>query len=131
MSEAVYVVTQGAYSDYRIVAVFDNQATAERHAANLSTDAYDTAEVETYTIQRNDPQRTMVYRAEWRAVSGALREWSYQRWLYEGDDPIPTRPAVHSFSGRILSGGAATPEAARRVVTDAVARHKADQAGLT
>ena len=45
----IYIVTRGEYSDYSIVAVFDNKVAADNYAHNTRDD-YDRARVEEYEM---------------------------------------------------------------------------------
>jgi hypothetical protein len=47
MKEIIYIVTNGSYSDYRIVAVYDNNEMAQQHANSLPD-----AQVEEYEINQ-------------------------------------------------------------------------------
>ena len=46
----IYVVTQGEYSDYRIVAVYDTKDAAEYHMEHLTGEYYDDVNVEEYEL---------------------------------------------------------------------------------
>ncbi|KKM69190.1 hypothetical protein LCGC14_1453280 [marine sediment metagenome] len=47
----LHVVTQGTYSDYHIVAIYDNKEAAENHAHNID-EKYNEARVEEYELNK-------------------------------------------------------------------------------
>jgi hypothetical protein len=57
----VYVVTDGEYSDYRIVAIFSKLTNAEALVEKLSLDQYNRPRVETWVMDSYDPHEVNCY----------------------------------------------------------------------
>lgn len=58
MSEKIYIVTQGEYSDYRIVAVFLTRADAERYTGGgVGTEEYGAPNIEEWEVGPPDPTK--------------------------------------------------------------------------
>lgn len=58
MSEKIYIVTQGEYSDYRIVAVFLTRADAEVYTGGgVGTEEYGTPNIEEWEVGPPDPTK--------------------------------------------------------------------------
>ena len=66
MSKKVYVVTQGDYSDYGIVAIYSSRKAAETHIEkgneHLGESYHDTLEIEEWTLNEFDPYGKQWYR---------------------------------------------------------------------
>lgn len=113
----VFIVTSGEYSDYRIDSVWDTREAAEAHALNW-------ADVEEWIL--NDNQRRTI--TQWQA---------YTQWdeIRVRDEPFVSDQVDHTTVEKRGDrwcgwGYGPTPEHARKSLADALAKAKAQEAGL-
>lgn len=132
-SGMVYIVTRGAYSDYRIEAVFDDETAAndycERRNQSLTQRSiYDEFHVEPYelnTVSTRDRSGRW-----WYEVFFEGEEITYV-YLDEYIDDTPEPMVSRTHDGRLVFYvEAATPEQAEKIAQDKRAEYLADQAGI-
>ena len=92
----VYLVAEGCYSDYRVVAAFTDEALAERHADQRGFDAG----VETWTVLTELPRKFIHRRLHTEVgVDGEIKEdrsYDHVQFDYEVDGDPNMKPAVRS-----------------------------------
>lgn len=138
----IYAVSQGEYSDYRVLVLCEDQETADRIVAEInesddSSGAYCTR-VEEFCLVPPDykPNRVECHRAEAvlfdNGTVGTIRQWSYTKWEFEVHDPDrPKRPKFEFISAPFYGdhGGALrvygrTAEGVTKVLNDRLAQFK-------
>lgn len=107
----VYAVSRGEYSDYSVMCVCEDEATATRFrdAYNGGDDCGD-ARIETMLLFVRDeqPRRETTHRAEVvlydDGTVGTRKEWSYSQWQFDpwSDGPLQ-RPKVEYCRAPILA----------------------------
>lgn len=122
----VWVVEQGSYSDYRVVAAFDNEAAAEQHAADINAGPgiWESASVAKWEVLSEAPRRITVHNYE-MSRDGGIRQWTYEAWTNNAEPEF----GVHTFKLGVLSR-ARTPEEAKKAALDALAEAAARREGL-
>ena len=125
MTSKVFVVTEGEYSDYGIVAVFATRALAEAHA---SDEWLLGGSVEEYDLLEQAPAKVA-----WYVIDSVGRAKPGERMvmLYDYDSP-PYNGREHAYtkwaSGRRVYGR--DPERVRKVFWDNWQREQAEAAGI-
>lgn len=116
-----YVVTRGSYSDYGISAVFDNEAAATAYAATRGN----CAQVETYTLNSTEPQQVdyVVVSINQEGVMQNAREETTDDW-------IATRSDYPCVGTLWVSAVGVDVDHALKAARDALAKYKAEEAGL-
>lgn len=112
MSQRVYLVTQGCYSDYTVRAAFTTREAAEAYVSHLSDGqpSYDSADVEEFPLDaplEELPGGWMVQVREDGTVRSSFHSWTLGR---------PSDPAVRKqyHDGVCFEGHGITQEHARR-----------------
>jgi hypothetical protein len=138
MSDKVYLVTEGSYSDYHVVAAFASKELAEEFAAGPANKWGDMG-VEEYDVYSELPTPTIIYTGE---VQREANGWpddievsSYLRWPW--DDDVSRRGEVSAWK---MAGSRERPrrftcqhtdrEAVIKILSDRVAQEKALEAGI-
>ena len=133
----IWLVTQGDYSDYRIVHAFSNEDAATKHAKQWNaTNPSDNYQVEDHELLTDPPELSIVHYVSWE--SDADRVWTLsfiqETADYEGRfDRLEPRQYNDDAIRRGLVGFlcySLDPEKAMKVVSDARAKHLAEAAGL-
>jgi hypothetical protein len=103
--DKVYVVTEGDYSDYHIVAVFTTEEVAEEYAKKRNEkNGYESARVEDYEV--NESSATMPH---W--FVRMFRDGTVERVQSEGDDlPTPADSWVQQMNMPVKDMVMETPE---------------------
>lgn len=128
MSASVWAVEQGGYSDYQVVAVFDNLDAAQQHADRLNaSDSYESASVAEWPLRSEPPKLVAIHCCEMSERYG-IRTWTYDAWDY-GDGTLDDAMGVNMFPGRVASR-ARTPDEARKAALDRLAMEQAHKEGL-
>lgn len=120
----VYLVSEGAYSDYGIVAVFADEELAESFAAELG------GRVETYDLLEEGPERIVVWSSEWR--NGEVRTWSWTIWSHESD--YARRPRIdegEAPKGYWIRASGLDRKATIKAVADRGAQRTAELEGIS
>lgn len=130
MSEqTAYIVTKGSYSDYGIVAVFLDRSIAQAFvdSHNRTESPYYHAAIEEWDVQTEAPHPITVHRF---SVNGDdLQTWDTVEWSHEFEGIGEATASIRG--GKVWAyGQGRTPEEARKATWDAVARLRADQAGI-
>jgi len=142
----IYIITSGSYSDYSINAVYLDRALAQQKVELMKLAGYSDVEAEQWPVDTTLPQ--IVH------VASLQHPWVH---LGERQRPVPNynadpvvvalRPQLHDsdklprthITSHPLGDGKAryagvgygrTPEHAEKSLWDALAQHKAEQAGL-
>ena len=141
----VYIVTEGMYSDYSILAVFTSEADAQAHADRLNNDmlvsfGVSAAQVEEWPLY--PAGKLPVLHVEygltvWLRANGS--EQSRNDWTrtYYATPPLPTRQVdVEVFDHRLMGvcqliARASTAALAEKAMQDRVAMLRAEIAGIT
>lgn len=125
MSEKVYVVTRGSYSDYRIMAVFADPELAKAHASSVG------GEVEEYPLFEQSPKRTAVYFKSTGHFDhlGEPHEHSSVMWEYEAAEYSP-RARVIEYGRNGLRAEGRNKEAVRKAFDDRWAQLAARRLGV-
>ena len=134
----IWLVTQGDYSDYRIVHAFSNEDAATKHAEQWNaTGPSDEYRVEAHELLTEPPELSMIYYASWEN-HGHDKVWSAS-WFREAAelegrlDRLEARQYNDDAVRRGLVGFlcySLDPEKAMKIVSDARAKHLAQEAGL-
>ena len=123
----VWVVEQGSYSDYRVVAAFNNEAAAEQHAAAINTaDCWEPASVAKWEVLSEAPRRIVVHNYE-MSRDGGIRQWTYDAWANDAEPEFK----VHLVPGGKVLSRARTADEAKKAAHDALAEAAARREGLT
>jgi hypothetical protein len=140
MSDKVYIVTSGSYSDYGINAVFLDEAAATAYAAkrDVAAGGYGEFGVEEWDVATEATFSGYVLEATWRIPaashfnSGKEESWTLRTW-HDGEDPGPATV----IEARVDSDGRPTvrvrgtsQDHVTKSLQDASARLKAEIAGL-
>ena len=124
MTDKVYVVTSGEYSDYRIEAVYANQADAEKHMELLANRS---AEVEEWPLGLAAPTP----RGRWFVTWGDGLEWHARPLGVVLDPNAATTFYYGPYRGvHELRVVADSREKALKIAWDWWAKHKAEEEGL-
>lgn len=144
----VYIVTEGVYSDYHIVAAFADKDLAEGYAQiRKSTRSYDDPEVEVWPILTAMPKRVTTYMHSASVyLDGSVREdrrWTNEDWDHEVDEywsnrlkrrsrPVVElcRAPIHGGEGVRLTVRGWTYEAVEKVFGERLAMLKAEPAAI-
>ena len=105
MSKSIWAVTRGSYSDYRVLCICEDKATATNFANNYNSrrvEYIDEAEVEEFKYYPKDsqPKRITTYRSEAKLYDDRhvtdVKYWNYTEWEFETycDIPPAKRPNV-------------------------------------
>lgn len=144
----IYVVSEGVYSDYHVVAMFEDKSLAEGYAQIRSRDrGYDDAEVEEWPLLTAMPKKVTTYQHSASVyLDGSVREdrrWTSEEWDHEHDRywtrrlPRRHRPVVemcrapmHQGEGVRLTVRGWTYEAVEKVFGERLAVLKAEPAAI-
>jgi hypothetical protein len=138
MSKArkVYVVTAGSYSDYRILAVFDDRAAAEQ-ACDAESE-WDRGQVEEWPLRHECPDKMVIHSVVRMHGQPEYEEtWVGYEWDWSGWGlPRPGIPFVKRRKGKTLDTSllmvyAFDKELARKVFDTQWGLWEAEFAGLT
>ena len=122
----VWVVEQGSYSDYRVVAAFSNEGAADQHAAALNVrERWEPASVAKWEVLSEAPSRIVVHNYQ-MSRDGGIRQWTYDAWTHDAEPEF----AVHVFPGGKVLSRARTPGEAKKAAHDALAEAVAHREGL-
>jgi hypothetical protein len=77
----VYVVTEGTYSDYHVVAMFSTRKLAEAFIAADQARGYN--DIEEYTLLRTMPKRERVFVIERYWSQPTIRRHNFLKWDFE------------------------------------------------
>lgn len=102
--ERVFIVTEGEYSDYRIVAAFSSEAVADEFAKRTGGD------VETLTVYASIPDRRRLYVME-TGPGRDVHSWHKDLYPWESDGYVGRtatsdgKPSVHVWNGNLRVWG--------------------------
>ena len=131
MSEikTVFIVTQGSYSDYSIVSVWDTLEEAQKHAP-ATTPYGDASDIEEWVLNGQE-ERTVT---QWRAhLDPHTEDIVVDEKATETAHPYHTEVRPHPAMADLRwygSGYGPTPEHARKSLADALAQAKSEREGL-
>lgn len=141
----VWAVSSGSYSDYRVHAVFSSEEAADAVcAAENRGSSYGDYGVEEYVLYDKAPERFVEYtvtvgrRPEDRfgdptsAIDGGFYLWESERlvWPWEASTSKNMRPTATRYGRDGITVRGRDAESVRKTVHDAIARVKAEEAGL-
>ena len=124
----IYAVERGSYSDYRVVAVFDNKEAADLFAERINLDdddKWDQASVAEWGLLSEAPTRTTVYCYQMSPSEG-IKQWTYGEWSHEVD----TQFCVQEWDNGAVLSRARTEDEARKAAHDRLAEMAARKAGI-
>lgn len=144
----VYVVTHGVYSDYHIVAVFDNEDAAKLYASTYKNpDAWtdDPCTVEVFSLNDTSPIAVDYYEANVcdtpdKEGHGGAHQGIQQRHTHDWVTMQANYPNAWYWTAqqRVMPTGAyygnavaLDPDTATKIARDAMYQFKADREGLT
>ena len=141
-SKNIYIITQGSYSDYYIVTVFDDEdkakAFVEAYNKNKTSGYYDDYCIETYKVNSIDicSSKGKIYFNAWTNISGRLfiepdPECDPERvgvvnaiQRNEYDSSVGLRVPVEFYFVTVL---AENEDKARKIAADKIAEYKANK----
>jgi len=126
MSDKVYVITKGNYSDYHICAVTLDEKHAEK-LVKLYSDRFDEADIEEYTL--NEAIERAVYGVVFNA-DGVCRGVELNDSICE-DGLVETVYTLNEGPLKIYWVEAADEDHAMKIAQDRYARDKAKKEGIT
>lgn len=118
--DKVYIVTDGSYSDYHIVAVFADEKLANEFA-NAGGGG-----VEVYDVKTGMPEKVTHYSVEIDAEGNETRRWAYSEWDFEKEPERAWKMGAPGYRAVSYRGYDVALKAAR----DKLAAHRAKKAGL-
>lgn len=127
MSEikTVFIVTQGSYSDYKIVSVWDTLEEAQKHAP--ATTIYgDEADIEEWVLNRDEEKTVIQWRASIDPRTGNIVVGNKPSQTSRIDHPEVRRNWGLQGVNWYGWGYGPTPEHARKSLADALAKAKAE-----
>jgi|WetSurMetagenome_2_1015567.scaffolds.fasta_scaffold15523_12 hypothetical protein len=124
----VYVVTEGSYSDYHIVAVFRDRKEAETFVGS------NVDEIEEYELYEKQPVRQVVYYAKAESPDWNVEERSWVAWPWDSyyglSRPVADEwPQQGLWPRRVTVHGSDMGEV-RMALYDRIAKIKAEQEGI-
>jgi hypothetical protein len=128
MSDRVFIVTSGEYSDYGIESVWTTREAAEQHAGTWGS-------VEEWLLNTTAERSELFWRAWIDPITGEVRV-SDKPTEYAEIPRAEARKNQRSWGfvpppiGWLAWGYGTTPEHARKSLSDALAKAKAAEAGL-
>lgn len=133
----VYIVTSGAYSDYAIEKVFDNREDAEKYICLYNNDGYWNMRIEEYDICKNAELKNVKVHYGISFIMRGNRINSFCI-VYE-NKPIETNingsehTRSKSYYGTLPLSNKnifKDKDAVKKIIYDAVAKFKAEEAGI-
>ncbi len=133
----VYIVTSGVYSDYAIDEVFDNREDAERYICLYNNDSYFNMRIEEYDIYKNAELKNVKVHY---GISFIMRGNEINSFdIVYDDKPIETNingskhNYLKNYYGTLPLSNRSVFEdkdVVKKIVYDAVAKFKAEEAGI-
>lgn len=130
MTDTMWAISSGSYSDYSVYALVASKEAAERIVEQLNEghrSSYDEYFVEDFPVITG-VRREFVLRMEYRG--GTDREWTTSHWLFaesEAEQPVKVEHAWHG--GFVVTG--TDYDRVRKVYSERRAEYRANQEGLT
>lgn len=132
----VYVVTDGEYSDYGIVKIFNSLEAAEKYCALHSNEYYDGFNIEEWELEDGSNITTEVHRSLFFNITegGSLLGWSMNYDIRPFSRDIEERTSrnigVYIVGYIPVDHQITTKEEAEKIALDELAKWKAERAGL-
>jgi hypothetical protein len=135
----LYSLSNGEYSDYRVLALFETKELAEQAAATyLRWEKYSSPHVEEFKVLTERPEPIMLTRlsilVRADGTTGDVREMQVTRWPWDADYTTETRVDASNASmnpgGIFVEGTGSNRAHVEKAFYDRVARIKAEQWGI-
>jgi len=137
VTDTIWLVSQGDYSDYRIVAAFSTEEAATAHVEEWNELGGEDRDARGYAISVDPPQLVVHHTAGWSNHSAGFGNrdnvWT-SKAIMEPDDPVRDLDTLSTYDwadGSVsISCVSLDRDRAVKIVADTRAKIKAQEAGL-
>ncbi len=135
MADAIYLITEGEYSDYHVVAAYTTREKAEEAIERLRRLGYSgrsDPEIEEFPLDGTPRYQPLYYCIVEVETGEVLREWETNQLLWSEEAMPPDEDADWTWGGRLVvrGGTARGAEVARKIAFDKRTQILAEREGV-